>query len=76
MRPSLPTPPYHPPPPPLCRQHFEQDDPELYRTKITLIESCEAAELAELDLIFTDEEFDGRGQLTQVGDGTEIGRTE
>ncbi|XP_043220016.1 apoptosis-resistant E3 ubiquitin protein ligase 1-like [Amphibalanus amphitrite] len=47
-------------------KHFEQDDPELYRTKVTLIETCPADELAELELTFTDEEFGERGQLLQT----------
>ncbi|XP_037072935.1 apoptosis-resistant E3 ubiquitin protein ligase 1-like [Pollicipes pollicipes] len=47
-------------------KHFEQDDRELYRTKIATIEACSAAELAAFELTFVDEEFDDRGRLAQT----------
>lgn len=40
-------------------QHFETDDPDLYRFKIEQIRTSDIADL-DLSLTFTDEVYDGR----------------
>lgn len=44
-------------------QYFETDDPELYTTKIKFIEDND---IEDMELTFTEEEYNERGQLVRT----------
>lgn len=46
-----------------CSQYFEQDDPDLYLTKVKYILEHD---VNDMDLYFTEEDYDQSGQLVQV----------
>ena len=44
-------------------KYFEQDDPQLYLSKIKYIEDND---VSDMELTFSEDEYDGKGQLIRV----------
>lgn len=47
-------------------QYFETDNPELYKTKIKFIEDNDIENMEDMELMFSEEEYNERGQLVRV----------